>query len=52
MTSPQRPHARRDQARPRAPERVADGVWVVRGGLPRRTMNVCPAGGRAPPAAA
>lgn len=21
------------------PERIADGVWVVRGGLPRRTMN-------------
>jgi hydroxyacylglutathione hydrolase len=23
-----------------APERVADGVWVIRGGLPQRTMNV------------
>src|SRR4051794_37743796 len=22
------------------PERVADGVWVVRGGFPRRSMNV------------
>jgi hydroxyacylglutathione hydrolase len=22
------------------PERIADGVWLVRGGLPRRTMNV------------
>src|SRR5947209_3505296 len=23
-----------------APERIADGVWVVRGGFPLRTMNV------------
>lgn len=23
-----------------APEQIAEGVWVVRGGLPRRTMNV------------
>jgi glyoxylase-like metal-dependent hydrolase (beta-lactamase superfamily II)/predicted ester cyclase len=30
--------ARRLQAG--APERVADGVWVVRGGLPRKVMNV------------
>lgn len=24
----------------RRPERIADGVWVVRGGLPRKVMNV------------
>lgn len=23
-----------------APERIADGVWIVRGGFPQRTMNV------------